>query len=274
MDSLVLHTYQWVLWLCVLGMAIGTLEFWAERKAFALTGVYSGTISQLRLGRWGSARREVLRNALFSQHAVQVLLVMRMACLATVALSPMDSLQFSVAMGLLVVNVLVFNWRRMLGDDGSDQMNSILIIVMALCVGPHSSEQLLKLGLWFIALQSCLSYTTAGVAKLFSAQWRGGEAVYRIFNTGTYGSRSISQFLKDRKGLNLLLCWSVILIETLFPLCLVLPAPYSWAILAWGAIFHLLNAIIMGLNSFFWAFVATYPAILFVSATAGASLLS
>ena len=70
-----------------------------------------------------------------------------------------------------------------------------------------------------------------------------------------------------RRGVGVALCWSVIVMETLFPLCLVVPQPWGWPFLGWGVAFHLLCAVIMGLNSFFWAFVATYPALLYASAS-------
>jgi hypothetical protein len=36
-----------------------------------------------------------------------------------------------------------------------------------------------------------------------------------------------------------------------------------WVVLGLGALFHLLNAFMMGLNKFFWAFVSTYPALIY-----------
>jgi len=33
--------------------------------------------------------------------------------------------------------------------------------------------------------------------------------------------------------------------------------------LGWGLAFHLMNALVMGLNSFLWAFLATYGAIIY-----------
>ena len=34
--------------------------------------------------------------------------------------------------------------------------------------------------------------------------------------------------------------------------------------LAWGVVFHIANAFTMGLNTFFWSFLATYPALLYL----------
>jgi hypothetical protein len=144
-------------------------------------------------------------------------------------------------------------------------MFTILAVTLLICVTPWSTSFQLNAGLWFIAAQSILSYCAAGIAKLISAQWRAGDAVYKIFNTGSYGLCFIGRLLAPRPAIVFVLSWAVIVFESLFPLALVLPQEFLWVFLGWGVSFHLLNAWIMGLNTFFWAFVATYPAVIFVS---------
>jgi hypothetical protein len=51
--------------------------------------------------------------------------------------------------------------------------------------------------------------------------------------------------------------------ECLFPLAFLLPWPYGIGFLAAGALFHAANAILMGLNTLFLSFLATYPALLY-----------
>ena len=262
----VLKVYQVILFICVSGLIISTLEYVFIAPSFSANGVYAWKIIRLR---FRAPRGQYVNSAfdiLFNQDGVKVLLILRLLTLMLVLAVPIGGAWFSLLIAMLVINNLAFNWRRMLGDDGSDQMSSIILVTLALCVrSGGSSTFLLQVGLWFIALQACLSYSAAGIAKLVSEQWRSGEAIYRIFNTGTYGMKSVARFLENRKGFCVLLCWSVIIIETLFPLCLVLPEPWNWTFLVWGALFHLQCAVIMGLNSFLWAFVATYPAIIYVS---------
>jgi hypothetical protein len=55
----------------------------------------------------------------------------------------------------------------------------------------------------------------------------------------------------------------VVAAEVAFPLALPLGYPYGLVLLGWGVVFHAANALVMGINSFFWSFVATYPAILY-----------
>ena len=45
-----------------------------------------------------------------------------------------------------------------------------------------------------------------------------------------------------------------------------MPRPLALAVLAAALVFHAGNAAIMGLNTFVWAFAATYPAILWLHA--------
>jgi hypothetical protein len=57
--------------------------------------------------------------------------------------------------------------------------------------------------------------------------------------------------------------WAVMLFELAFPLTLVSQASLA-AGLTVAALFHLANACLFGLNRFFWTWVATYPAILWL----------
>ncbi|HEY6033401.1 MAG TPA: hypothetical protein VIV58_04055, partial [Kofleriaceae bacterium] len=56
---------------------------------------------------------------------------------------------------------------------------------------------------------------------------------------------------------------AMVITEAAFPLALLGPWWLVLAFFAWGVVFHVANAVLMGLNSFLWAFVATYPAIAF-----------
>lgn len=264
-DAVTLQAYQVVLWLWALGLAISTFEFLAIAPSFSRAGVYSWRITELRFPARLQSHGKALLERLFEERGVRVLLLTRVALLLLVVTAPIASLPFSLAMGLLMLTDLAFTWRRTWGDDGSDQMNSIILITIFLCVGPHSTPFLLQLGLWFLALEACLSYAASGIAKIGSGQWRSGDAVFRILNTGAYGIPWLTHFLEPRKRLNFLLAWSVVGVEALFPLVLLLPEPWNWSFLVWGAVFHLMTAVVMGLNSFFWAFVATYPAIVYIA---------
>ncbi|MBE2269422.1 MAG: hypothetical protein IAE80_14400 [Anaerolinea sp.] len=261
------QTYQAIIAFFVIGFGITTVEYLAIAAQFAPGGIFAWRLHSLDWGmrvRGASFKRAL--STVYSQQGVLLMLWLRLLALVGLVVVPVDSPITPLLLTVIVGSTLLFNARQTYGGDGADQMLSLLALTLLLCLNPFSTPLTLSAGLWFIALQACTAYCAAGVAKLISPVWRGGDAVYKVFNTGSYGIASVGQYLGKHKTMRLLLSWSVMIAETLFPLVLFLPAPFNWVFLAWGAVFHLLNALIMGLNTFFWAFLATYPAILFVSA--------
>jgi hypothetical protein len=164
----------------------------------------------------------------------------------------------------IVISSLLLHLRSPWGMDGSDQM--LTQVFGALFLGYLAGSPLAyRAVLWFIAGQSCLSYLTAGVAKAISKDWQRGEVVFGIFNTRTYGYEPIARILLDQQLLTHALTWGAVVMECSFPLVLFAGFPGCLVFIAWGLSFHLMNAIVMGLNSFFWAFVSTYPALIYCS---------
>jgi hypothetical protein len=70
-----------------------------------------------------------------------------------------------------------------------------------------------------------------------------------------------------RWELVLVAAWCVILWETTFPIAILAPNRVRWVLLGLGACFHIGVAVGMGLNTFLWAFVATYPAVEYCAIT-------
>jgi hypothetical protein len=77
-----------------------------------------------------------------------------------------------------------------------------------------------------------------------------------------YGSPLAARLVKGRCRVCAALAWSIILAECLFPLALLTPFPITLVLLAAGAAFHIASGVFMGLNTFIWSFLATYPAVL------------
>ncbi len=69
-----------------------------------------------------------------------------------------------------------------------------------------------------------------------------------------WGARMLREHATSGKALS----WAVMLFETLFPVLLIAPYPVAIAVAALGMGFHVGCAVLMGLNSFPWAFPATY----------------
>ena len=117
------------------------------------------------------------------------------------------------------------------------------------------------LGFSFITAQTCLCYLTSGMGKVISPVWRKGTAIRGILNTATYANTLAARVLRHRNVPVWPASWAVIIFELSFPLVLVAPTRLMFVLLVLGIIFHLGNALVMGLNTFLWTFLAAYPAV-------------
>jgi hypothetical protein len=179
----------------------------------------------------------------------------------TLAISGVFSLWGRAALVLLLGSFMLLRWRRRLAGDGAEQMAALILIAAFLAVNPSESRLRLAAAVLFVAAQSVLSYTTAGVAKLMSSVWRSGRALPQILSTLGHGDPFAARILGSSRPLAVAACWAVILFETAFgPLAL----GTQWTLLAAlgiGLLFHIGCAVFMGLNAFLWSFPATYPCV-------------
>jgi len=261
-----IETNQIILLLLGVGLFISTMEYMKKIQIFSPTGLLSWNVMQIR---WEKSSPDSFLKPLFNlfnEKGLAIIFGLRCLIIFALLFFPLETTYGWILVGLLGLSLLASSMITFYGSDGSDQMNMLIIITLFLCHFPLAQgSYLATLGLWFIGLQTCLSYTVAGIAKLASAEWRASTAIKDVFSTRTYGSRWAAVFLKKHPAVNVFLCWNVMIMETLFPLCLILPFNYALVFIIWGFLFHLLTAVIMGLNSFFWSFIATYPALFYIN---------
>lgn len=144
-------------------------------------------------------------------------------------------------------------------NGGADRMGTLVLWCCALAQAPGMAE----LALGYLALQLTLSYFVSGWAKLRNLEWRSGQALRDVFAFSAYpvseNLRSLSQHPHLLRGA----AWAVIGFEVAFPIALV-AQPVLLAALALGACFHLANTVLFGLNRFVWAWLAAYPALIWL----------
>jgi uncharacterized membrane protein (DUF485 family) len=256
-------TYRLTLLLVSVGCLIASLELLAIKWEFGTAGLFSWNVlrtlsrATLRLGAGKS-------NAVIS-HPGFVPAITGVRALAVVTLILFGNYhELSTACIIVVIAASVFMyWRAPLGMDGSDQMSILIFVAVTIYKLFPGDIWVARASLWFIAIQGCLSYLVAGVAKLISPVWRNGEAVRRILGTRSYGSSKVAPLVANRRGVCIGLSWLLMLFECSFPLALAFGKTGFATFAVLGVIFHVTNALVMGLNTFVWAFVATYPAIFF-----------
>jgi len=239
------------------GSLVSTLELLAVQREFGPAGVFNRDAVAALSWRGGQnfARIDPL--------IVFVLVVQAVSSAALAVLGPF-AIAGRLATAVCVGARAIGRWRRLLGGDGAEQITSLALIAVALAVLPVPGPARVRLAVAFIAGQLLLSYVTAGIAKLLSPAWRGGTALSEIAATETHGHPLALGVLRRAPRVELLLCWTIIVFECLIPALVLGPVWLAVPALAIGLAFHIGCAVTMGLNSFLWAFPATYPCVLAV----------
>ena len=206
-----------------------------------------------------------LRNGfdwLYRERVHRAHLLLRLA--AAASLFAGSSLASAVLLFASTIALLI-RWRGAF-NGGSDFMTLValtgLLIAQASApfVGPALGWQA---GLGYVCLQALTSYFISGAIKLFSREWRDCSALPWFLDGGLYGPLAAGSAFRHR-GIATLCSWAFILWECTAPLTLLGPA-WAGAFCAVAALFHFLVFRFFGLNRFFWAWLVTFPAIVYCS---------
>jgi hypothetical protein len=252
--------------LAAVGVIVACAEFIADPKPLQDQGLMSWKVGQLRNG-WLTASESPLDPVLRYPNVLAVV-GLRMLLAAVILFAPTALLRSAWFVTPAALLNAVFILRTAYGHDGADQMAWIIFSGLAIInlVGTPFAETVY---LWFLALQACLAYVTTGLAKASASHWRNGSCLVGILGTSIYGHAGLAELLRRNPTFGRLLAPLLIVWQCSFPMVLVAPAPVGFVILGIGVLFHLTNAYFMGLNTFVWSFLATYPAIIFCIQTRG-----
>ena len=265
MNNLV-HDPQQVIRLVVRVMAVGamisSLETLKRRQFLTDGALMSWSVGRLRSAWLSTGLPGAVMDWLLRYPRILQVVVLRAVVSAMLIVAPATADFWPLAVLVAALTFLV-TVRSPYGQNGADQLCWIFFAGLAL-VQVSSLTAARTTFLWFLALQSCLSYSVAGIAKLSARGWRDGTFLISILGTEVYGNRRLAKQVSAIPGLAKGLSLMLIAWETLFPLILILPSNVAPGFLAMGIVFHLVNAVAMGLNDFFWSFTAMYPATFFV----------
>jgi hypothetical protein len=243
-------------------LIVQTLEFFFLQRPLSDNGIWAWPVQQRDFGEMPQSlraafsflsRRDVLTLHLCFRMAAAVLLIVGM---------------FSGLVSLFLFAgtiVIVVRWRGAF-NGGSDFMT---IAVLTGCMMAHGLEQLglnefgPRLGLIYIAVQSASSYFISGWVKFLSRDWRNGRALIWFLDTSIYGPLS-SDSLFRRTWIAVCVSWAFILWEGLLPLALT-DIRLTILFCISGMVFHFLVFWYFGLNRFFFAWAASYPALIFLA---------
>lgn len=150
--------------------------------------------------------------------------------------------------------IINLRWRGTF-NGGADTMTMQILLVGLFTHFFADQPYLVNAGMYYLAIQAALSYFVAGVVKIKNPEWRNGLALPKFLEHSGY-----------RSAFPRALSWGIILFECTFPLAL-FSQTLALLFCGAGACFHLVNAYVLGLNRFFWVWIATYPAIWFTATT-------
>jgi hypothetical protein len=247
------------------GMAISTLEFIANIRQCRNDGLFSWAI--WRESKWSKhPRLRTLTHPLFDFPGVLFVLLVRLSLIGGLLYGLSRGTRLDpVLLTALVATQFYVSFRYPAGKDGSDQMSTIVLVMLCVISWFPARPVIGVACIVFIAFQAVLSYLTAGVAKLISPHWRSGDIILGVLGTETYGSRFMAGLLRDHTFVRRSMNYATMAFELLIFLALLLPFPWNAYFLAIPLIFHASCSVMMGLNIFIFAFAATFPPLLYVS---------
>ncbi len=245
--------------LATVGLVLEAVESLVARRALTDSGLLSWPIGgQLRSPRLAGPSADKLLSPLLRYPNILFVIALRIPVGALAFIVPDRFLAYP--MTALLLSHLAMVARSGFGGDGSDQMTTLILLPGTVALWLNTRA--VTYALWFIAAQLTLSYVTAGIAKLRGKRWRNGTGLIGITSTTVYGYPRIAHTLATHPYVSIALSWLIICWEITFPIVFVAPHEVALSVLAVGLLFHLANAVILGLNGFLWSFGAAYPIIL------------
>jgi hypothetical protein len=242
-------------------LAIQTLEYLRMGPYTANDAFWSW---QLQRADIPNAPMRALLDVLFKPRVHQLHLVLRLLAAGVLAV---QGASLPLMLFLFLGNLLILiRWRGAF-NGGSDFLTLVVLtgLLISQVVGAFGDPELgWQAGFWYIAIQAITSYFMSGSVKVLRREWRNGSAMTIFLNGAIYGPLSPNHLLRN-KWLALVGSWSFIVWEMLFPLSLLDPR-LAVVFCAVAAVFHFLVFWFFGLNRFFWAWMCSFPAIIWCSA--------
>ena len=247
--------------LFALSLVIQTVEYLRMGKYTAHEAFWSWPIQRADIP---NASVRALLDVLFQPRFHQCHLLLRL--LGAVVLA-VQGASLPLMGFLFVGNLLILiRWRGAF-NGGSDFMTLVVLtgLLIAQVVGAWGNTPLgWQAGFWYISIQAITSYFMSGAVKLLRPEWRNGSAMTIFLNGAIYGPLSATHPLRNT-WLAMLGSWGFIGWEIVFPFSLADPR-LAAVFCAVAALFHFLVFWLFGLNRFFWAWVCSFPAIIWCSA--------
>jgi hypothetical protein len=149
-------------------------------------------------------------------------------------------------------------------NGGSDAMTSLSLLMLGIAGSDPFQSVIMRGALAYLGVQTVFSYFVAGLSKLKEPGWRRGSALLHFAALPKYGVPEKARVWLAKPGVAPALSWAILLFECSFPLAL-RGQTCCLVYLSLGVGFHAANALLFGLNRFFFSWIAVYPVLLALS---------
>lgn len=238
--------------LITFSLVIQNFELWTYRKNIPL--IWPWKIVQCDF----SAPIKKLLSPFLGDRAFSILIGLRFLLLLLFVISPNP---FITLLTLLSTLLIMFRWRGTF-NGGSDFMTMIVLFAVLLTDLSSENSPLSKLALFYVGIQTTLSYFVAGIIKLKEPTWRTGIALDGFLSSSMYQLQILQIKWLLRPNIIRLRSWVVLIFELTFPIIFLIPE-LTWMYIGSAFLFHLANAYFFGLNRFVFAWLAAYPSLVF-----------
>lgn len=257
---------QWMTWLLSWSLGLQCLEYLRTQHMTAPDGVWAWSVQQADIPLSNPGIRAFL-NKIYTPawHATHLWLRLYVVLYMGFMGVSLGAVMFLFASTLLIL----IRWRGAF-NGGSDFLT--LVVLTGLLIEEvgrvfWAPALAVRAGLWYVTIHAISSYFVSGWVKLLRPEWRSGRAMTIFLNGGVYGPLPVNSLLRNPRVAQWG-SWAFTLWEGFFPLALLHPL-LALLFCAVAALFHGLVFWFFGLNRFFWAWMASFPAILACSGTLG-----
>jgi len=253
------NSLLWTTRLAALAIVLQTIELLLLRRTYANNGIWRWSALAPEFSGFPRPLRKLFE-FLFKEPNFYLLLLARMVAASFLFFISTPLLLLFLLFSTIATSV---RWRGTF-NGGSDYMT--IVILSALTVAatfPSNPSVFLGCNLYVVA-QLVLSYLISGLVKLRSQDWQNGSALTAFTASAMFAPPTVLRPILENERQAKILGWSIIAFECLFPLCFI-NVEFCLVFIAIGTLFHLGNSYVMGLNRFFFAWIATYPMLYWVA---------
>lgn len=250
----------------VIYILIDSFEKISIYKEYLTGGVLSWSL--LRKNSFFTSKPASFRNfvdIIFPVRPWMLLIGLRIGLSVVLLILPFNSPLFVLLYTCLFVIGSLVNLRNLAYMAETENRFSLVIIGTLLLRSLVPTDVVTLASLWFVALQVCIAYLTAGIAKLMNADWRKGNGFkYMATSSELVAAPKINIYFEEHKTLARTINWLIIVFECTFSVGLFVPVTF-WFFLAGGIVLQIAIAFGLRMGKFFWIWIAAYPALIFIA---------